>query len=128
MQELAPGLWRWTRRDVRSAERIWRHLGSQHDVAIHGHAGCTSRLEDTSGFRAVSGGETLADGIRAFSIGKPRRMEVPFELASHRALAVGDAIAEREVDRVLVTQGEPVLQRGARALAKSLDAPPWSRT
>jgi glyoxylase-like metal-dependent hydrolase (beta-lactamase superfamily II) len=219
LQELAPGLWRWTRRHpdwhphgfgdevasfavrdeaglvlvdpllddgddpvlaaleakaagsvrilitipyhVRSAERIWRHLRGQHDVAIHGHARCAGRLEDTSGFRAVSGCETLAGGIRTFSIGKPRRMEVPFELPSHRALAFGDAIvatgggalrvwkqwehvaadwyegrflptlrplAELDVDRVLVTHGEPVLQGGARALAKALDAPPWSRT
>ena len=36
-------------------------------------------------------------------------------------------LAELEVDRVLVTHGQPVLQGGARALAKALDAPPWSR-
>jgi glyoxylase-like metal-dependent hydrolase (beta-lactamase superfamily II) len=146
---------------VRSAEQIWERLRRTHDVAIHGHARCASRLEDTSGFRAVSGGETLAGGIRAYSIGRPRRTEVPFELPSHRALAFGDAIVETgrgalrvwkqwehvaadwyeerflptlrplaalEVDRVLVTHGEPVLQHGARALAKALEAPPWSRT
>jgi hypothetical protein len=145
---------------VRSAELVWQRLRSQHDVAIHGHARCASRLEDTSAFRAVSGGETLAGGIRAYAIGKPRRMEVPFELPSHRALAFGDAIVETgrgslrvwkqwehvaadwyerrflptlrpltelDVDRVLVTHGEPVLQGGARALAQALSAPPWSR-
>jgi glyoxylase-like metal-dependent hydrolase (beta-lactamase superfamily II) len=145
---------------VRSAELIWQRLRGRHETAIHGHARCASRLEDTSGFRAVNGGETLAGGIRAYSIGKPRRMEVPFELPSHRALAFGDAIvetgrgalrvwkqwehvaagwyerrflptlrplAELDVERVLVTHGEPVLERGGRALAKALGAPPWSR-
>jgi hypothetical protein len=146
---------------VRSAERVWQRLRRKHDAAVYGHARCASRLEDTAGFRAVSGGETLAGGIRAHAIGKPRRMEVPFELPSHRALAFGDAIvetgrgslrvwkqwehagadwyqgrflptlrplAELEVDRVLVTHGEPVLQGGARALVKAFEAPPWSRT
>src|SRR2546422_818533 len=33
-----------------------------------------------------------------------------------------------DVERVLVTHGEPVLRDGARALAASLARPPWSRS
>ncbi len=79
---------------VRDAELIWRRLQGSAETAIYGHARCASRLEDTSGFHAVRGGETLAGDIRVHSIGKPRRMEVPFELPSHRALAFGDAVVE----------------------------------
>jgi glyoxylase-like metal-dependent hydrolase (beta-lactamase superfamily II) len=145
---------------VRSAELVWQRLRGTHDTAIYGHARCASRLGDSSALRAVRGGETLAGGIRVHAIGKPRRMELPFELPSQRALAFGDAIvetgrgglrvwkqwddvaadwyedrflptlrplAELEVDRVLVTHGEPVLQDGARALKKAFAAAPWSR-
>jgi glyoxylase-like metal-dependent hydrolase (beta-lactamase superfamily II) len=152
MQELAPDLWRWTRRhpewhpegfgdevcayalrdadglvivdplldgdddpelaeldaiasgDVRilitipyharSAELVWRQLGGKGHAAIYGHAHCARRLTDSSGFHAVTGGDIIAGEIRAHSIGKPRRMEIPFELPSHRALAFGDAIVE----------------------------------
>jgi glyoxylase-like metal-dependent hydrolase (beta-lactamase superfamily II) len=218
MDELAPGLWRWTRRhpewhpegfgnevsayalcddeglvildplldggddpelaalearasgDVRilitipyharSAELTWRRFGGKGRATIYGHARCARRLTDGSGFQAVTGGDTIAGDIRAHSIGKPRRMEIPFELPSHRALAFGDAIvetgggtlrvwkqwdtvsadwyeqgflptlrplAELDVDRVLVTHGAPVLKGGAPAIAKALDAPPWTR-
>ena len=97
--------------------------------------------------------------MRAHSIGRPRRAEIPFELPSHRALAFGDAVLEidgelrvwprhreierawyeqrflptldaltrLDVERVLVTHGEPVLRDGARALAAALARPPWSR-
>ena len=36
-------------------------------------------------------------------------------------------LAELDLERVLVTHGEPVLRAGARALAKALDAPAWRR-
>jgi glyoxylase-like metal-dependent hydrolase (beta-lactamase superfamily II) len=144
---------------VRSAEPIWKRLRARHDVGIYGHANCTSRLADASGFTALQGGETLVGGIRAHSFGSPRRAELPFELPSHRALAVGDVVvetgegalrvwaqgpakepwwserfiptlrplAELDVERVLVTHGDPVVTQGARALAKALAAPAWRR-
>jgi molybdenum cofactor biosynthesis enzyme MoaA len=37
-------------------------------------------------------------------------------------------LTELDVERVLVTHGEPVLRDGARALAASLARPPWSRS
>jgi glyoxylase-like metal-dependent hydrolase (beta-lactamase superfamily II) len=79
---------------VRSAELIWKRLRDRYDVAIYGHWRCRSRLHDASGFRPVKGGETLAGGVRAHAIGRPRRMEVPFEIPSHRALAFGDLVVE----------------------------------
>ncbi len=45
-----------------------------------------------------------------------------------RFLPTLDALTRRDVERVLVTHGEPVLQSGARELAASLARPPWSRS
>jgi len=83
----------------------------------------------------------LAVGAGRFE--QPRRSEIPFELPSHRALAFGDTVLEvdserrrswyeqrflptlealtrLDVERVLVTHGDPVLRDGARELAASL--------
>jgi glyoxylase-like metal-dependent hydrolase (beta-lactamase superfamily II) len=161
MDELAPGLWRWTRRHpewhsdegfaaqvasfalrddaglvlvdpllgdttdpelaeivaratgqirilitipyhVRSAELVRDWLKRAHEVTIYGHERCRRRLASDEAFAAVRGGETIAGGIRAHAIGNPRRMEVPFELPSHRALAFGDAIVETGGGRLRV--------------------------
>jgi hypothetical protein len=147
---------------VRGSELLWRRWRDRHEVTIFGDAHCATRLDDRSAFRPLRGGETLDGGVRAHSIGRPRRAEIPFELPSHRALAIGDTVLEidgelrvwprhrdgerrrtwyeqrflptlgpltrLDVERVLVTHGEPVLQNGARALAASLARPPWSRS
>jgi hypothetical protein len=144
---------------VRSAELIWTHLRERYEVGIYGHWRCRSRLHDASAFRAVSGGETLAGGVRAHAVGRPKRMEVPFEIPSHRALAFGDLVVETgggalrvwqqwetndqwyretflptltplaalDVERVLVTHGQPVLRDGAAALARAFGEPVWNR-
>jgi glyoxylase-like metal-dependent hydrolase (beta-lactamase superfamily II) len=145
---------------VRSSDLLWRRWRARHDVTIFGHEHCASRLDDRSAFRPLRGGETLDGGVRAHTIGQPRRAEIPFELPSHRALAFGDsvleidgrlrvwatvdterrrtsyeqrflptlaALTELDIERVLVTHGEPVLRDGARALAASLGRPPWDR-
>ena len=39
-----------------------------------------------------------------------------------------DALTRLDVERVLVTHGEPVLRDGAHPLAASLARPPWSRS
>jgi hypothetical protein len=44
-----------------------------------------------------------------------------------RFLPTLDALTGLDVERVLVTHGEPVLQNGARELAASLARPPWRR-
>jgi glyoxylase-like metal-dependent hydrolase (beta-lactamase superfamily II) len=146
---------------VRGSEMLWRRWRDRHDVTIYGHEYCATRLDDRSAFRPLRGGETLDSGVRAHTIGRPRRAELPFELPSHRAIAFGDTVlevdgqlrvwprlreselrsaqyeqrllptlallAELDVERVLVTHGEPVLRDGARELAASLARPPWVR-
>ena len=147
---------------VRGSELLWRRWRDRHGVTIFGHEHCATRLDDRSAFRPLRGGETLDGGVRAHSIGRPRRAEIPFELPSHRALAFGDSVLEidgelrvwprnreiererawyeqrflpsfepftrLDVERVLVTHGEPVLRDGAGALAAGLARPPWNRS
>jgi glyoxylase-like metal-dependent hydrolase (beta-lactamase superfamily II) len=147
---------------VRGSEVLWGRWRDRYEVTIFGHEQCVhpTRLHDRTAFRPLRGGETLEDGVRAHTIGKPRRAEMPFELPSHRALAFGDAVLEidgelrvwenidgerrrrwyeqrflptlealtrLDVERVLVTHGEPVLYDGARALAAALARRPWDR-
>jgi hypothetical protein len=146
---------------VRSAEALWRRYAPRAETTIHGHPAAAKRLQDATGFRPLESGETLPGGVTAHAIGRPRRHEQPLHLASHRALAFGDAVvevdgalrmwadrrvdekvrrfyAERfaptlepllalDVERVLVTHGEPVLEAGGEALAAALRRPPWYR-
>jgi glyoxylase-like metal-dependent hydrolase (beta-lactamase superfamily II) len=147
---------------VRGAGLLWRRWRDRQELTIFGHELCATRLDDCWAFRPLRGGETLEGGVRAHSLGQPRRAEIPFELPSHRALAFGDTVLEidgelrvwprqresehrrdayeqrflppldaltrLDVERVLVTHGEPVLQNGARELAASLTRPPWRRS
>lgn len=148
-------------RHARDSELLWRRWRHQHEITIFGHEQCATRLDDRSAFRPLRGGETLDGGVRAHAIGQPRRIEIPFELPSHRALVFGDSLIEidgelrvwatldserrrawyehrylptldaltkLDVERILVTHGEPVLRDGARALAECLARPPWSRS
>lgn len=146
---------------VRGSELLWRRWRDRHAVTIFGHAQCLSRLGDDSGFQPLEGGELLDGGIRVHTFGRPQRSEMPFELPSHRALAVGDTmleiagklrvwaevqserqrawyeqrflptlrpLSELDIERVLVTHGDPVLRDGARVLAECLARTPWRRT
>ncbi len=79
---------------VRDSEVLWRHWRDQHQVTIFGHRLCAARLDDRSAFRPVEAGETLDGGVRAHSLGQRQNAEIPFELPSHRALAVGDRLLE----------------------------------
>ena len=79
---------------VRDSELLWRHWRNQHQVTIFGHRLCAARLDDRSAFRPVQGGETLDGGVRAHSLGQRQSAEIPFELPSHHALAVGDRLLE----------------------------------
>jgi glyoxylase-like metal-dependent hydrolase (beta-lactamase superfamily II) len=79
---------------VRDSELLWRHWRNQHQVTIFGHRLCASRLDDRSAFQPVQGGETLHGGVRAHSLGQHQNAEIPFELPSHQALAIGDRLLE----------------------------------
>jgi hypothetical protein len=141
---------------TRSAEP----LSDRYGAAIHGHAAVADRLSSTERFRELDPGAPLPGGAQAFTIGRPRRFELPIHLPSHRALAFGDAIVttpegelrlwhgdrvdatrarwyrerfaptlaplrELDLERILVTHGEPVLRDGSAALAAALEAEPW---
>lgn len=56
----------------------------------------------------------------------PRRRETERRRASYeqRLLPTLDALTRLDVERVLVTHGEPVLQNGASELAAALTRPP----
>jgi hypothetical protein len=142
---------------TRSAEP----LSERYDAAIYGHPRVVDRLDRRKRFRAIEPGAALPGGARAFTIGKPRRYEMPIHLPSHRALTWGDALVttldgdlrlwhwrdrldarrlrwyrerfnptlapllELDLDRILVTHGDPILTNGSTALRQALEADPW---
>ena len=59
----------------------------------------------------------------------PRQRESERRRASYeqRFLPTLEALTRLDVERLLVTHGDPVLQNGARELAASLTRPPWRR-
>ena len=73
---------------IRSAEP----LRKRYKGTIHGHKNVADRLGSTTGFKPIEPGEELPGGARAYTIGKPRRFEMPIHLPSHQALATGDAL------------------------------------
>lgn len=120
-----------TRLDDRSAFRPLR--GGETLEGVRAHAiGRPRRAEipfELPSHRALAFGDTVLeiDGeLRVW----PRHPESE----GHRTwyeqhfLPTLDALARLDVERVLVTHGEPVLRDGARALAASLARPPWRRS
>ena len=79
---------------VRSSEEIWRRYKNQAETTIHGHRAAAKRLKNTPAFREIEPGVPLPGGVGAYTIGKPRRYEMPLHLPSHGALVFGDAVAE----------------------------------
>jgi len=73
---------------VRSAETVHARYGAR----ILGHAAVARRLANASLLEPIEPGSALPGGVRAFSIGSPRRQELPLYLPSHDALAFGDAV------------------------------------
>jgi hypothetical protein len=73
---------------VRSSSAASARYGG---ARVWGHPACAKRLEDASVFcelRPDSG----PGGVSAYTIGKPRRHEMPLRIASQRALVFGDAV------------------------------------
>jgi hypothetical protein len=75
---------------VRSSEE----LRKRYDATIHGHKAAAKRLSSKSGFHEIDPGATLPGGVTAYTIGKPRRHEMPLHVPSHDALVFGDAVVE----------------------------------
>lgn len=78
---------------TRSAELLWRRY-RRAQARIDGHAEVATRLGDTSGFEAVSGGDDVGGAARFHSIGSPPHSEQPIEIPARRALVFGDAVVE----------------------------------
>lgn len=78
---------------TRSAELLWRRY-DRAQARIYGHAEVATRLGDTSGFEAVSGGDDVGGVARFHSIGSPPRSEQPIEIPALGALVFGDAVVE----------------------------------
>ena len=78
---------------TRSAELLWRRY-NRAQARIYGHAEVTTRLGDTSGFEAVSGGDDVGGVARFHSIGTPPRSEQPIEIPALGALVFGDDVVE----------------------------------
>ena len=73
---------------VRSAEAVCaRYPGT----TVWGHRNAAKRLSDRSIFRELAP-DAEPGGVRAFTIGRPRRSEMPLLVESHGALAFGDAV------------------------------------
>jgi glyoxylase-like metal-dependent hydrolase (beta-lactamase superfamily II) len=79
---------------VRSSEEIRRRFRKQAETTIHGHPACAKRLKTKAGFEPIVPGNALPADVSAYSIGKPRRFEMPLLIPSQRALVFGDAVAE----------------------------------
>jgi glyoxylase-like metal-dependent hydrolase (beta-lactamase superfamily II) len=73
---------------VRSAGPVSARYGG---ARVWGHPACANRLEDRSVFCELRPDRTPS-GVSAYSIGKPRRHEMPVRIASQRALVFGDAV------------------------------------
>ena len=119
-----------TRLDDRSAFRPLRG-GETLDGGVRAHAiGRPRRAEipfELPSHRALAFGDTVleVDGeLRVW----PRHRKIERTWYEQRFLPTLGALTRLDVERVLVTHGEPVLRDGARAVAASLARPPWRRS
>jgi hypothetical protein len=118
---------------MRGSGLLWRRWRDRHEVTILGQSSALRGSTTASAFRPLRGGETLDGGVLEID-GElrvwPRRRESDHRRTwyEQRFLPTLDALTRLDVERVLVTHGEPVLRDGARALAASLARPPWRRS
>lgn len=82
---------------TRSAETLWQRY-RRAGAHIYGHRDVASRLQDTSGFTAVTGGTAIGEVACFHPIGRPPRAEQPIEIVAHRAVVFGDAVVEADGD------------------------------
>jgi len=73
---------------VRSAGPVSARYGG---AAVWGPPACAKRLPDRSVFREVRP-DHAPEGVSAYTIGNPRRYEMPLRISSQRALVFGDAV------------------------------------
>lgn len=119
-----------TRLDDRSAFRPLRG-GETLEGGVRAHPiGSPRRAEipfELPSHRALAFGDTVLeiDGeLRVWAELGGERRRAWYE---QRFLPTLDALTRLDIERVLVTHGEPVLRDGASALAATLARPPWRR-
>ena len=121
-----------TRLDDRAAFRPLRG-GETLEGGVRAHPiGVPRRAEipfELPSHRALAFGDTVL-GIDGELRVWPRQRESARRQTwfEQRFLPTLEALTRLDVERVLVTHGEPVLHDGARALAAGLARPPWSRS
>ncbi len=97
---------------TRSAEPLWRRY-RRANARIYGHPDVATRLDDTSGFEPVAGGD-VAGSARFHAIGRPPRSEQPIEIPAHRALVFGDSLVETGGGELRVWDGPLASDRRRR--------------
>jgi hypothetical protein len=120
-----------TRLDDRSAFRALRG-GETLDGGVRAHPiGQPRRAEipfELPSHRALAFGDSVLQingELRVWP--RQRDLEQRRTWYEQRFLPTLEVLTRLDVERVLLTHGEPVLHDGARALAASLARPPWSR-
>ena len=71
-------------------------------------------MKRKAAFNPIDPAKPLPAGVSAYVIGKPRRIETPLLIPSHRALVFGDAVAE-EGGRLRVWAAGPRWTTGSSA-------------
>ena len=103
---------------VRDAEPVWERFRARGVPArITGHARVRRRLRDAAGFEELVP-DGAADGIEAFAIGSPRRIELPLHLPSHAAIVFGDALVSTPDGELRIWHNEPIDERRIRFYAE----------
>ena len=118
------------RLDDRSAFRPLRG-GETLDGGVRVHSfGRPRRAElwfELPSHRALACGDTLIEVAGELRVW-PRHRDIDRAWYEGRFLPTLEPLTRLDVERVLVTHGEPVLRDGARELAAALERPPWSRS
>ena len=119
-----------TRLDDRSAFRPLRG-GETLEGGVRAHAiGRPRRAEipfELPSHRALAFGDTVLEVGGELRVWR-RHRDLRQDWYEQRFRPTLEPLTQLDVERVLVTHGEPVLRDGARELTASLDRPPWARS
>src|SRR4051794_34751918 len=95
---------------VRGAEQLAERYGGR----IYGPQTCAKRLNDEKLLTELTPDTPGPEGATAYTIGKPRRTELPIWLPSHKALAFGDAVVTNPAGELCVWAHDPLDEKVRR--------------